>query len=118
MSTAMIVLIILAGLYVAWNNGANDTANCIGTSVGAGLIRYRTAVIMVAVCVILGAILQGQHVMKTIGKGIVTDPISSEGVLAALICSGIFVFLATYFKVPNPRDPAVVADELASPIGR
>ncbi len=108
MTTLMLVLICIAGLYVGWNIGANDTANCIGTSVGAGLIRYRTAVIMVGICVVAGAILQGHHVMKTIGKGIVTDPISPDGVLAALICSGIFVSLATFLKVPVSTSQSIV----------
>lgn len=28
-------LVILAGLYMAWNIGANDVANAMGTSVGS-----------------------------------------------------------------------------------
>lgn|GEM_PF-83001 len=60
---------------MGWNIGANDAANCIGTSVGSGLIRFRHAVLLMTVCVVAGAVLQGHHVMKTIGKGIVIcDP--------------------------------------------
>ncbi len=57
--------------------GANDAANCIGTTVGAGIISYRRAVALMAVFALAGAVLQGDRVMKTIGKNIVLcDPSS------------------------------------------
>ena len=65
------MVLILAGFYVGWNIGANDAANCIGTTVGAQIISYRKAVLIMAFFVILGGMLQGHHVMKTVGKGIV-----------------------------------------------
>jgi len=61
---------------VGWNIGANDAANCIGTTVGSGIISFRRAVLLMAVCAVAGAVFQGHHVMKTIGKGIlICDPI-------------------------------------------
>ena len=108
MTVTMIVLVVLGGLYVGGNIGANDAANCIGASVGAGLMRYRSAIILVAVCVIAGALLQGGDVVKTVGKGIVTDPISPLGVLAALLCGGLFVSLATFFRIPVSTSQSVV----------
>ena len=64
----MLLILLTAGAYVGWNIGANDTANCIGTTVGAGLLPFRRAVVLVALFAVLGALLQGQHVMKTIGR--------------------------------------------------
>ena len=60
-----------AAFYVGWNIGANDAANCIGTTVGARVLPFRTAALIMAFFVILGGALQGHHVMKTVGKGIV-----------------------------------------------
>jgi phosphate/sulfate permease len=108
MSTTLVVLITVAGLYVGGNIGANDAANCIGPAVGARLIRYRTAITMLAVFVILGALLQGGAVTRTVGKGIVTVPISPLGVLSGLLCGGLFVSLATFFKVPVSTSQAIV----------
>src|SRR5210317_996443 len=71
------VVLIVAGFYVGWNIGANDAANCIGTTVGAQIISYRNAVGIMAVFVILGGVLQGHHVMKTVGKGIVISDAQS-----------------------------------------
>ncbi len=97
-----------AGAYVGWNIGANDTANCIGTTVGCGLIPFRKAAILVSVFVIIGAMLQGQHVMKTISKGIVNAELDYLAVCVVLICSGFFVTLATFYRIPTSTSQAIV----------
>ncbi len=123
---------ILAGFYVGWNIGANDAANCIGTTVGAQIISYRKAALMMALFVILGGTLQGHHVMKTVGKGIViTEPevyqqhneavpppdmeslfpdgrLPDLAVLVALLSAGFFVTLATFSSVPVSTSQAIV----------
>jgi PiT family inorganic phosphate transporter len=97
-----------AGAYVGWNIGANDTANCIGTTVGCGLIPFRKAALLVAVFAIVGAMLQGEHVMKTISKGIVNAELDYLAVCVALICSGFFVTLATFYQIPTSTSQAIV----------
>jgi len=97
-----------ASAYVGWNIGANDTANCIGTTVGCGLLSFKRAVILVAVFAILGAMLQGHHVMHTIGKGIVKTDLNYLAVCVALICSGFFVTLATFFRIPTSTSQSIV----------
>lgn len=97
-----------AGAYVGWNIGANDTANCIGTTVGCGLISFRKAAVLVAVFAIIGAMLQGQHVMKTISKGIVDAELDYLAVCVALISSGFFVTLATFYRIPTSTSQAIV----------
>jgi PiT family inorganic phosphate transporter len=108
MSLTAVILICAGGLYVGANIGANDAANCIGAPVGAGLIRYRTAILIVALFVILGAVLQGGEVTKTLGKGIVTETISTWGVLTAMACAGLFVTIATFKRIPVSTSQAVV----------
>jgi PiT family inorganic phosphate transporter len=99
------LILLGAGAYVGWNIGANDTANCVGTTVGCGVISYRRAVILVSIFVILGALIDGEHVMKTIGKGIINQPLDYLAVFVALVCSGVFVTLTTFYKIPtsHPR---------------
>lgn len=105
----MILFFLLgAGAYVGWNIGANDSANCIGTTVGCGLISFKKAVALVAVFSILGGMLQGEHVMKTIGKGIVNADLNYTAILVALICSGFFVTMATFFRIPTSTSQAIV----------
>jgi PiT family inorganic phosphate transporter len=97
-----------AGAYVGWNIGANDTANCVGTTVGCGLLSFKKAVILVSVFAILGAMLQGQYVMETIGNGIVKTELNYTAVCVALVCSGFFVTLATFFRIPTSTSQAIV----------
>ncbi|MBT3175436.1 MAG: inorganic phosphate transporter [Desulfobacula sp.] len=109
----MILLILLgAGAYVGWNIGANDTANCVGTTVGCGLISYKRAVLLVSVFVILGALIDGDHVMKTVGKGIINQPLDYLAIFVALLCSGVFVTLATFFSIPTSTSQAIVGGVL------
>lgn len=100
--------LLIAGAYVGWNIGANDAGNCVGTTVGAGLLSYRRAIFLVAVFVVLGALLQGGNVMKTIGKGIVTSDLSTLAIITALISAGLFVTLATFFRVPVSTSQSIV----------
>jgi len=102
------ILLLGAGAYVGWNIGANDTANGIATAVGCGLLSFKKAALLVAVFVIIGAMLQGEHVMKTIGKGIVKTDLNYLAVCVALICSGFFVTLATFFRIPTSTSQAIV----------
>ncbi|HET6566221.1 MAG TPA: anion permease, partial [Xanthomonadales bacterium] len=129
---------ILAGFYVGWNIGANDAANCIGTTVGAQIVSYRKAVIIMAVFVILGGVMQGQRVMETIGKGIVISDqaawmehhgsaagsdfqekfpenrLSDKAILVALISAGLFVSLATFSRVPVSTSQAIIGGVLGT----
>lgn len=102
------LILLLAGFYVGWNIGANDTANCIGTTIGCGLISFKHAVILVASFSVLGSVLQGHHVMATVGKGIVATELSFAAIAVALMCSGVFVTLATFFRIPTSTSQAIV----------
>jgi len=101
-------ILLGAGPYLGWNIGAKDTANCIGTTIGCGLISYKRAVILVVIFSLLGAVLQGDHVMKTIGKGIVKEELNATALFVAMICSGFFVTLATFYRIPTSTSQAVV----------
>jgi len=104
----ILIILLTAGAYVGWNIGANDTANCIGTSIGCGLLSFKKAVILVSIFSIMGALLQGDHVMKTIGTGIIAEELNPAAIVVALLCSGFFVTLATFFRIPTSTSQAVV----------
>jgi len=56
---------------MAWNIGANDVANAMGTSVGSGALTLKQAVVLAAVFEFAGAFFVGGNVAQTIRKGIV-----------------------------------------------
>lgn len=113
----ILIVLLLAGFYVGWNIGANDAANCIGTSVGSGIISYKKAIVLLAIFVILGAVLQGHHVMETIGNGIVQAKLPDLAILVALLSSGFFVTLATFFRIPVSTSQSIVGGILGVGIG-
>ena len=47
--TVVLMLAIVVCAYMAWNIGANDVANAMGTSVGSRALTLRQAVIIAAV---------------------------------------------------------------------
>jgi PiT family inorganic phosphate transporter len=135
------IVLILAGFYVGWNIGANDAANCIGTTVGARIISYRKAVALMAIFVVVGGVTQGHHVMKTVGKGIVIsdsasyeayhdeapgesftnyfpdDRLPDRAILVALLSAGLFVTLATFSSIPVSTSQAIVGGVAGTGIG-
>jgi len=101
------------GLGVGWSIGANDAANSLGTAVGSKVRSLRQAIILISVFGFLGALLQGSHVVKTIGNDIVPikDLDKTLGTYLALIasCSAcLWVVLATYWKMPISTSHSIV----------
>lgn len=102
----LIVLVLLSGLYMAWNIGANDVANALGTSVGSGALSLRGALLIAAVLEFSGALFFGSHVSKTMEQGIINadffqDPmILAFGFLASLIGAGLWLQIASYCGWP------------------
>lgn len=100
--TAMTILAVIFGLYMTWGIGANDLANAMGTSVGAGAVSVKQAIFIAIIFEFLGAVLAGGHVTETIRKGII-DPsniinspeILVYGMLAALLASGVWLMIAS-----------------------
>ena len=141
MDILVVVILLVAAFYVGWNIGANDAANCIGTTVGAQIVSYRTAALLMSVFVILGGTLQGHHVMKTVGKGIVItevavyeehnatpapdefrdffpdDRLPDLAILVALLSAGFFVTLATFTSTPVSTSQAIVGGVAGVGIG-
>ena len=100
--TTMIILAVIFGLYMTWGIGANDLANAMGTSVGAGAVSVKQAITIAIIFEFLGAILAGGHVTKTIRKGII-DPsgivnnpeILVYGMLASLLAAAVWLMVAS-----------------------
>ncbi len=113
--TFLLVTVLIAGFYMAWNIGANDVANAMGTSVGSGALTLKQAVIIAAVLEFSGAFFFGSHVSDTIQNGIVDVSIFVDkplilvyGMLAALLASGIWLQIASYYGWPVSTTHSIV----------
>lgn len=110
-----LLIAIALGFYVAWNIGANDVANAMGTSVGSGALTLKRAVICAAILEFAGAFLLGSHVSQTVGEGIVNpqlfagDPrIYVCGMLASLLAAGVWLQIASYFGWPVSTTHSII----------
>lgn len=111
----LFLLTIIAGLYMSWNIGANDVANAIGTSVGSGALKLKKAVLIAAIFEFSGAFFFGSHVTDMIQEGIVKPEIFVDdprvfvfGMLSALIASGVWLQIASYFGWPVSTTHSIV----------
>jgi inorganic phosphate transporter, PiT family len=107
METALLILILLTGFYMAWNIGANDVANAMGTSVGSGALTLRRAVILAAILEFSGAFFFGSHVSKTMQSGIINADLFANDP-RALASAGIWLQVASYFGWPVSTTHSIV----------
>jgi PiT family inorganic phosphate transporter len=95
MDVAVISIVALLGLYMAWNIGANDVANSMADAVGSKALSVKNAVILAGICEFAGAVLVGSHVTETVRKGIVDPSLIAKmpglmpGEAAAIIVVGM-----------------------------
>lgn len=113
MITLIVALTILMSILVGWSIGANDAANSMGVAVGSRVLSLRQAIVLVVVFGLLGALVQGGEVTKTIGNGIVKMS-ALEGetrswvALTASLSACLWVIIATYLKMPISTSHSIV----------
>lgn len=113
MNPVLIISVVLMSVAIGWAIGANDAANSLGTAVGSKVITLKQAILLICLFGFLGALLQGDSVAKTIGKGIVAvnelDPKMSLYVaLVSMFSACCWVVLATYKKIPISTSHSIV----------
>jgi len=112
---AIVLIAGAAGFYMAWNIGANDVANAMGTSVGSRALTLRQAVLVAAIFELAGAVLVGTHVTETVRKGIIAPQVFNAdldlyvyGMLASLIAASIWLHMATKLGLPVSTTHSIV----------
>jgi inorganic phosphate transporter, PiT family len=111
----VLAVAVLLAFYLAWNLGANDVANAMGTAVGSKAITLRQALVIAGVLEFLGAVLFGQAVTENLALGII-DPVYFApkpqtlvlAMLAVLLATGLWMNLATWFGLPVSSSHAAV----------
>lgn len=91
-------LLLLSGMLIAYNTGANELATIIGPAVYSGLIETLPASLFGSLFLFTGSVLLSHRVIETVGKGITSlDPFSG---FAAQFGAGISVFAFTLLGMP------------------
>jgi PiT family inorganic phosphate transporter len=112
--TFFVLAALAVGFYMAWNIGANDVANSMGTSVGSRAITLRQAVLIAGVFELSGAVFFGKHVANTVSKDIVElteiPDISmiALGAFAALLAAALWLTYATWRGMPVSTTHSIV----------
>ena len=116
----LVALALIVCAYMAWNIGANDVANAMGTSVGSRALTLKQAVVIAAIFEFCGAFFAGDAVTDTVRKGILTvdflDPMVDElfsfdialGFIAAMMAAATWLTIATRFGLPVSTTHSII----------
>jgi phosphate/sulfate permease len=109
------ILVLVIGLYMAWNIGANDVSNAMGTSVGSGALSLRKAVFLAAILEFCGAFFVGERVSETVQHGILNPATFSLhpmilvlGMCGALLGTSLWLQIASFFGLPVSTTHAII----------
>lgn len=125
----MIYLLLAAGLFMGWSLGTNDAANAFGTAVATRVIPYKTAVIIIAVLVVVGAFIGGENNITSVAQLATSNKVTfdlpeieaaaANGAIETLklkaalkafiifIAAGLTVFLMSYLKFPVSANQSI-----------
>ena len=120
LTVVLVGLALIVCAYMAWNIGANDVANAMGTSVGSRALTLKQAVIIAAVFEFAGAFFAGDAVTDTVRKGILSvdfaDPMIDEvfstdialGFIAAMMAAATWLTIATRYGLPVSTTHSII----------
>ena len=123
-------MLLAAGLFMGWSLGTNDAANAFGTAVATRVVKYRTAIIIIATMVMIGAALLGHNnidklsdlaasnevisteteVLEAEKAGLLEEMQLKSALKAFIIfaCAGLTVFIMSYLKFPVSANQSIV----------
>jgi len=96
---------LTGGIFVGWALGSNDSANLFGTGVAAEVVKYRTAIILTSIFVVVGAMAEGYKSMETVGKMSQLTPMAA---FVAAFSSGLCVAIFSYLSLPVSTSQAIM----------
>ncbi|MFD1413514.1 inorganic phosphate transporter [Oceanobacillus jeddahense] len=105
----LVAVAFIIALFFAMNIGASGTAASMGPAYGSGAIpKKRTAMILVSIFALLGA-LSGGEVVRTIGNGIIAPGVLDvEIVIIILAAACLTLFFANVLGIPLSTSEVVV----------
>ncbi|MFC7375797.1 inorganic phosphate transporter [Brachybacterium sp. GCM10030268] len=111
----ILITTIIFGLFMAFNIGGNDVANSFGTSVGAGTLSMKQALMVAAIFEVSGAVLAGGEVTDTVRSGIVdlgaVDLAPMDFVfimMSALLGAAVWLLIATRMGWPVSTTHSII----------
>jgi PiT family inorganic phosphate transporter len=104
---------VLGGIFLGWSLGANDSANIFGTGYATGLVKYRTAIWLTAIFVMIGAVLEGPKCMDVVGD---LSRLTATDAFYCALAGGITMTVMTIFGIPASCSQAIIGAVLGAGI--
>lgn len=110
----IIELALLGCFFIALGIGSNDASNALGICIGSGILKFKKAIFIFGFLVFLGILLNGEKVMKTVGKDLVeTNPWTT---LSSLIISTFLILISNLKKIPLSTHQVIIGSLIGAGI--
>lgn len=119
----MEIFLILAALFVAFNNGANDNFKGLATVWGSDTLNYRQALILATIATLAGSLaswlLADTLVQQFSGRGLVPNDVATAPSFILSVAGGaaVTVFAATWLGLPISTTHALIGSLVGAGLG-
>lgn len=109
MDLAQLLLLALCSFF-ALNMGGSGIVPSFSAALGAKLVRWRTAFVLFFVFAVLGAVLFGSAVVKTLGSALIPAKTFNVAIaLCVIVAATTCMFIANMLKIPESTSWVTVA---------
>jgi len=105
---------VAACILIAIGIGSNDTSNALGICIGCGVIKLRRALFLFGCFVLIGVLVQGQKVMKTVGKDLVEVNLTIISI--SLSVAALLIIVSNWKKLPLSTHQVIIGSLAGSGI--
>ncbi|MEM0022163.1 MAG: inorganic phosphate transporter [Archaeoglobaceae archaeon] len=97
---------LIAFLLIAFSIGSNDTSNAFGICIGCRVISLRKATLLLFALVVLGIFLQGEKVMKTVGRDLVEVDVRISAI--SMVIAAIVIVFSNFRGFPVSSHQVII----------
>ncbi len=102
-------LSVLSGGLLGWSLGSNDAANVFGTAVTTRVIKYKTAVILTAIFVVIGSLVNGGGGIENLSEyAFLSEVTTPQSAFLSMLAAGITVTTMTVLSLPVSTSQCVI----------
>jgi len=104
---------LISGIILGWALGANDAANCFATAVSTRAVKYSTAITIIAVFVMLGALIDGDKGIDKLSNYAYSSGIESPAyAFIVMLAAAITVIIMTVLRYPVSTSQSIIGSIL------
>ncbi len=103
---SIFIVFIVISLLIAFAIGANDET--FATVYGSKTLTLKEVLLLATIFAILGALILGEAVSKTIGKGVLNITVSDAITITVLVSTTIWLIISSAFGLPISTTHATI----------